>query len=746
MARIQPIPLTRRNQLDQRFTFDSTTPDIDVLARPVDAVERTDVSSKASSLAKALGLMGQVGNNAIESYQRIQQHDEQQGSFLAMKGEDKPTEGQALIKGYEAAQGRLDAAKYRAELNEYFLNNQDALSPQEFQEGLEAISQKYLDEASSEDYLKSFLPQAQAAEDKLTLSYQEVVTEQVREQSINKVGQMLNDEVLNYLSESLGISSMEEVDEILEDPEEYLKLVGKTEVEVISEGIRNKLTEIQKVAQGMNIDRQTTSTILVQQMGELAVKYGLPDIMNFANIPDESKIALKNNPDLMKAIDDYKEQAQREQDRILELQDVEAQKKEKEAQTMFVNDITFRLTDMRLLQNEEGGVKKASDEAKAYLRELRETKEYQSLPASTISSLEANLEKIIAGQEVFKTRSTKPVFEDLLDKARNGDLTEEDVLSNSHNLSQTDYKGFLSFLDDKALAEQQAAQAAQNEAQGRIDDFNKQLDKGRNKYFQDTLDETISYIEDSYEIPNDNFGASMRSYMNQAYWEYLFTHDFRPPTLAETDKMVNDYLTLRGGRVQTVEQIRRGELTGQIEASNVTENQLTVKEQEAKNVDTEPIKQETNIPSFVSSYLGGSESTNGDYARTAYPAAAAYLDRQEKQAQQIAQATSDEALFQYDRGQVFDLFSSKIEGGSGLVDIAKEGIERGVFVPEEANLYVRAYTIDLIKKELGSKSITNAGSIIEYLQTDHGFTYMEATNMIQEALAVEIPDVPVEED
>lgn len=758
MPRLKPIPLTRRNQLDQRMTFDSTTPDIDAIARPVDAIERKDVSSKASSLAQALGLFGDSLNNIGQMQQQIMAHDNKEGEFMALKGEDKPTKGQALIQGYEKAQGRLAASKYQQEMNEFFLNNHEALSPEEFQEGLTAISNKYLEASPSDDYLKGFLPQAQSIEDKTTLAYQEVVAENLRKENIETISQTMNNEVMAYLGETLGIDSIETLEEIKKEPEEYQRLIGKTEVDSVSEGVRNQLTDFQEIAKGMNIDRTTTSTLLVHQLGNLAVEYGLPNLLDFANIPDESKVALKNNPDLMNVIESYKDQAENEQNRIVEMQDREATKQTVEDQKLFVNQTTFKITDLELMQNDpEGGLEKASAEAKKLLEELREKDSYKTLDDNRVRMIEGNLQKIIDGDKVFRSQSVKPVFEDLLDKARAGEITDEDVLTNSGNLSQNHYSMFLNFIDERAAAEEQAqldAQAAaQAKAEKAIKDRNKDIDRTRNVFFQDTLDTTIDYVTSTIGFVDERFSSAITKYMNNKYIEYIYQNDFRPPSLADTEQWFNNYLgSYEGSPVKNLEQITSSGLVGVTEESQTTEGQLNYNEGLADGT-IEPKEPEDNR-TIYEKIFGGDKEVNVDPYNTEdtyvsktrnnpYASTDRLLREQEEKAQ--AEANAPRKPFSLPREKVFGGFDSFKEQGYSIREIANDGVRQGVFTEEEASLYAKTYAIENVQDIFRTKGALGLDEALKTLQ-EEGFTYLESLELAKEARAIVVPDSTGEEE
>ena len=326
MPRPQTLSLSRRRQLDQRATFDSTTPDLDVTARTINAVEKNNVGggdNGATALASALGLLDQGIQGTMQGFQQRYQAERNQGAFLAQKGDEKPSEGQYLIQGYESMEGELHARRYAREARQYYNENYNKLDPEEFNEGLKALSTKYIENAPSDNYLKSFIPVASKAEEELLLSYNEDMAKEFQEQSLAMTGELVSDEVETRVRRTLGI----DLEGITERPLDYIRTsidIGETDIGQI---LRQSLDYIQERGKGLNLDKQTVSTVFVNYVGDLAVKTAMPELMDFASIEDKSKIRLETNPELKQAIDSYREQASTNRDNLLISYDNQEQKR-----------------------------------------------------------------------------------------------------------------------------------------------------------------------------------------------------------------------------------------------------------------------------------------------------------------------------------------------------------------------------------------------------------------------------------
>lgn len=747
------------------MTFDSTTPDIDVLARPVDAVERTDVSSKANSLAKALGLFGQVGENALQSYQQIQDYDKKQGEFMALKGDEKPTEGQALIKGYELAQGRLDSYKYQAELNQFIQENGNVLSPEEFQAGIDSITQKYLDSAPSDDYYKGFLPKAQAIEQEAILGYQELVAEDVYEKSINTVGGLISGEALTFLSKNLGIKSFEEMDEIIKnDPEKYQDIVAKSEVGEIHQGVREILTDIQDTAKDMNIDRQTTSEIMVRQMGELAARYGLPSLMDFSGIPDESKITIKSNPELMKLIDDYEEKAQAKQDRIMEVQDAQAAKDEAKAQNRFINDITQEMTELEMIQNEDGGLTEAAERAEAYRDELWNNEEFQNLPRTDVRMIEDNLQRIIEGKNLFRRQSLKPVFDDLFQGAIAGRVNKKDIFGSSQYLSQSDYKflvGVVQAREDELEREQEAADRAEEaDAQKR----QAKLNSLRGQRYDRKLNNLVGFIGENPALVRTST-ISVEDYFQEKLTDYLQVNNFMFPDMETMDKWFDNYIATYIEGMNSYGDIIKQNTQALIEEGNTSEGQLNNQINAAQGGQPEepqgwwgrltsaltPNRENLeNSPYASTDNLDETLSTQEENrANNPYTSAISYVEQNKNK---VEASETGRKPFSYDSEQIFSNIDRFRAEGMTLREIIVDGEQKGVFTrpstlggTREGMVYAQAYAVDLARKVFEQEGDLATDRVIQMLQ-DEGFSYEGAVQIAREANALVVPNQPKEEE
>ena len=326
MARPATLSLNKRSQLDQRATFDSTTPDLDVSARTINAVEQESVGAPSSGsyqLASALGILNNQAPSMMQGFQERYQAEKEQGAFLASQGKDKPVDGKYLIEGYEANEGELHARQYTREANLYYKENFHKLEPKEFNEGLKALSEQYIESAPSDAYLKNFIPRASLAEAELLNKYQLDMADEYKVQSLAVISEIVSDELDVTLSKDLGI----ELEGITNRPQDYVRTAIELGGSDVGPLLRELLTTTQAKGKRANLDKQAISTLFVEQIGAIAVENGMPELLDFASIEDNNKIRLETNPELMGTIESYRNKAENNRDTILQALDKQEQKR-----------------------------------------------------------------------------------------------------------------------------------------------------------------------------------------------------------------------------------------------------------------------------------------------------------------------------------------------------------------------------------------------------------------------------------
>ena len=312
--------LTPRATVDPRVSFDVTTHSLDVFARTTDPmVFDGNAGGKARRLAEALGVVNDslplIGQALETGYKR----EYGAGALSALKGEEKPSKGLARIIGYENLKGEATAQKeYKAEVTQFFNDNHQVLSPEEFEQGLVEISQKYV-EGASRHFLEGFLPVAVDIEQKVFENYTKYQQESVYNDTVSFISQKAYDDTVDIVNTFLeqyfeGVS----LDNLNERLDVYYMLENGDYGQVIAPLIRQSLTDAQNKAELMGLSKKEVSKLYLENIGKMAVKYGLPELLEFAYVKDESGISIARRPEGSKA-DSFRLSATEEQMKAVKL-------------------------------------------------------------------------------------------------------------------------------------------------------------------------------------------------------------------------------------------------------------------------------------------------------------------------------------------------------------------------------------------------------------------------------------------
>lgn len=481
MTRPMTRRLTTRSQLDPRTTFDSTTPNLDVVARPINAPLKQDVSSKANQLAQALGIFGEGVQGTVKGFQDRFNHEMEEGMFLAQKGDEKPSQGEYLIKGYETMEGELHARKFAREAKQYYFENYNKLDPEEFNEGLKSLSEQYLEQAPSDNYLKSFIPVATQAEGELISRYNSDMAKEFQLQSLNMTSELIADELDLTVQNTLGTS----LEGILDRPEDYLRTaigIGESE---IGQTLRQTLTEMQVRGEALNLDKQTVSNLFVKQVGQLAVDTGMPELLDFASIEDSDKIRLETNPALMESIETYRKKAEGNRNSIIQMQDKEIQK-QKEAEfrekkqlfTATLGNLQFMKADERLATANEMEDLLLNDEA------------FDTLSDSQFRTYHDRLMDVKAGINKFADEPDWGTFVTLYHQAESGLLDVSDLIEVAPELDRSSYELFAGMIKDYN-------DSLLNEREDGLSKTTTESKKRANEYFHSLMPRIVAQLRES---------------------------------------------------------------------------------------------------------------------------------------------------------------------------------------------------------------------------------------------------------
>jgi hypothetical protein len=301
-----------RTLVDDRVTFDYSTPNYDVVARPTDPYV-TPGHSSAGQLVTAL----QAFQSGIQSYAEYRQYqnekDREEGALERAKTEETPKEKKtrAFIEGWEKLDGEIKAKQdYRKAVDEYISQN-NHLDPEEFNAGLDGLSKEYMS-GTTKNFLKGFLPAALDIETKAKTSYNQFQNQKVREELVAKTTTVLKTDISNIVAQTNGMKSS--LEDIYSDPRLYLSLVDNpTYSQELSTKLRNYLDDKFKDYKSMGLSTKDISALMLNTVGQMAKTYAMPELLDYVDLKDKKGFAVSDDPTLSKEVFKFKEEAKNEQ-------------------------------------------------------------------------------------------------------------------------------------------------------------------------------------------------------------------------------------------------------------------------------------------------------------------------------------------------------------------------------------------------------------------------------------------------
>lgn len=682
MARQVNKSLTTRAQVDPRMTFDSTTPDLDVVARPINSAPNQDVSSKAQQLAQALGVFGEGLEGTAQGFQNRFNAEQEEGMFLAQKGEDKPTEGQYLIKGYETMEGELHARKFAREAEQYYHENYNKLDPEEFNEGLKALSQQYMEQAPSDNYLKSFIPTATQAEDQLLGRYNQDMAEEFQRQSLNMTSELIADELDKKVQNTLGTS----LEGIIERPQDYLRTAIDIGESGIGETLRTTLTQMQQRGEALNLDKQTVSNLFVQQVGQVAIDTGMPELLDFASIEDSNKIRLETNPELMDTIESMRNKAETRRNDIIQMQDKEVQKQKeaehREKQQLFtatLGNLEFMTPEERLNTANEMEDMLLNDEA------------FDGMSMSEFRTYHDRLMDVKNGINKFADEPEWATFTTLYEKARAGALKNSELIKAIPDLDKASYTQLAGMID--------------RHNQKLLDEEEERVTKTQNRsdeYFHRIMPKIVQQMKDN----NSEFGLNyegetynaLEGRMIKDYYE-LTDEKGAPLTTKEIEEYVFDPYVTAESKYNSADSYLSGEaLSNDNEGSKYQEQIIQGQNQTDKAI--EEAEEKANTASWGEEVFLNKEDDDPSKYMPEGLDVNSYSVERETEVRQVLEESLSTGNFSYDR---------TIEGVSNYSGISKE----------EAQAYINKFYYDKFT-ENAQMSDLNGGRLVLKIQEELG--------------------------
>jgi len=475
MPQYAPEELSRRPLIDERDTFDFTTPNLEVSARTTDPYvqpysnlqQLVSVLSEINPTLRSIGQIGQVYNDKRK----------EQGEFSRIKGEETPakSKGWAFIQGYEELDGKIKGGlDYKLEVQDY-INRNGNLAPEEFANGLHAIAAKYT-QGATDNFLRGFTDSALQIENDAKEAYQQAQFKKVQQDVIDKVSIDLTLDtektVQNLLKSSFKVGSL---DDIVNNPA-LLKKMGtdKTFKDKVSTELRTILSTTQQRvkdlgATGLKNDDVTQKYLEI--VGNMAVKYGMPELLDFTDKNDGSGFIISKSDKFGTMVADFKAGAERAKKTNLEIGEQTSAKQQEQALTQEVSRIRTRTAEISLVKDPFERAAQAR-EAMNYVSKspmLTKNMDIQTL----INPLQKIVEEARQGVSIRPDDSDKSTYQQLYSKAVKGSLSLEEVYKADNNnlLNKSDFDRLAGMVNTTLKERQRKAEEAAKKNQKAQDEW-----------------------------------------------------------------------------------------------------------------------------------------------------------------------------------------------------------------------------------------------------------------------------------
>lgn len=275
-------------------------PRLAVTARPVDTYVQPVMSNAASRLSKSLGLaVGTAGTlGQIAGVQNRKAQREGHEAFL--RGDETPEQVEGVKKwftaqnvkreSYMALKGQSDVVKLTPDLEAIVANTSD---PMEARAQIEQLRKDFVDgSGGSVGYLSRFSPAYDAKAARAMTQVEAKARTEGQKVWQDQQATLLGNQLDGVLSSQMPKEGMTR-EQLLRDPEAYNEFTAGFNSADTAKLLRGTLSEMQANAKAMGIsDRSAVSKFFVKEVTRYAKDYGLPELLNFTDIEDASKIKL----------------------------------------------------------------------------------------------------------------------------------------------------------------------------------------------------------------------------------------------------------------------------------------------------------------------------------------------------------------------------------------------------------------------------------------------------------------------
>lgn len=387
-------------------SFDFSTPNMSVVARPTDQYVRPQLSNNAAAVAQFAQTGGHILDGFVKRKQMQHEEDIQAGKRARIKGEEMPEDSSTgFVKGYEMLDGQAGGAELTGMLKKHYEENWQ-MTPEEFQASQDEIISGFLN-GRSDNYIDGILPGALAADQKYTQAHFEaqrtIVEDNVRT-NVRKITDGMVDTMLE--EDNLNPTAM-----------------------------RSALSDLQKQAGIQGLNRTDVAHQFIETAGRRAVMEGRPELLKVAFERDKSGIRLIDNPELANRIVTLMKQA----DAAVDEQEQAYVQAQKERQKELIGTVERTLAE-KIMTLSPDSPEWSTVKELLYNASDPERNDYGvALDADEIEHYYKLVNELRTGG-TFAQESDMVTYMDLYSKARADKLDTKDLLESMSKLDRSSVK------------------------------------------------------------------------------------------------------------------------------------------------------------------------------------------------------------------------------------------------------------------------------------------------------------------
>lgn len=511
------INKTELKPIDPKDTYDPTTPQLQVYARRTDP--HIDAGSPNKANVEALTSFANNMNDTLRlysAYKKSQEADEEaEGMAARARGtarEEIGGKSEAFIRGYEKLEGKVDAlSKLNAEAAQFYETNKD-LPPDELNNKFsELVMKKYVD-GKSTNYIRGLLPEALATLEQMNKNHSARIAEVVNEKLYQNVNEDTSARVQRELQSTLGMT----IPDIMFNYKKRLELENNRQIldTVFPTQVRKVVSEQLEELTAMGIPRREAGFAIARSIANMAEKWGLPELIKYAEVPDEHGQAIINNPKLQEYLTGAVVRATSAHESILRGLHAKEKQEIEDNKNILTNGLIVRI-----------GQANGNMEALQSLKAEITSPDMQKQLDNHFPALYERIETAMANGGTFATHTNGQVRAMLMQKGER--LSHKDVMDNLRYLSVQDADHFVSFLE-----------TVKNRNQGNAlaNDF--RAFQGVYSSFQ-----SIYRTDDVGRFIDPTNGVNATSYFWKGVQDYQAKHGMKPPTGAALDELMQNTMS-----------------------------------------------------------------------------------------------------------------------------------------------------------------------------------------------------------